>query len=97
MGHVWITDPGSLLESTEGHEAEKEVSAADNYLLFVESQYQEAQTMKIGTTEHRNGLLGLGSPWTFPDAPRRRWVLLGFEAVKGFANNGLDGGHFIVG
>jgi hypothetical protein len=32
-----------------------------------------------------------------PDAPRGWRVLLVFEAVEGFADDGLDGGHFIVG
>jgi hypothetical protein len=32
-----------------------------------------------------------------PDAPRRRRVLFVFEAVEGFADDGLDGGHFLGG
>jgi hypothetical protein len=31
------------------------------------------------------------------DAPRRRRALLAFEAVEGFADDGLDGGHFVFG
>jgi hypothetical protein len=32
-----------------------------------------------------------------PRPPRKRRVLLAFEAFKGFADDGLDGSHFIVG
>src|SRR5260370_2830296 len=37
------------------------------------------------------------NPSTVPDVPRALSVLLAFEAFEGLADDGFDGGHFIVG